>query len=477
MNYTVEDICRLARGEAGGLDPQTAFEGYSIDSRTIRHGELFFAVRGENLDGHRFVEEALGRGGAAAVVSDDYQLSTAPEGRLIRVADPLQAMQVLASASRDEPGLKLIGITGSCGKTTTKDITAALLAGLVKVGRNTGNLNNLYGLPLGLLRRPAGLEYYVCEMGMSVPGEMSRLAQIARPDVAVFTNVHGVHLMNFKSVSGIADAKAEMLEGVPPDGLVVANIDDPEVMRIAKGGGRTVLTFGTAGQADVRAAEVEDRGLSGLSFRLRAAGKVLPVESPLPGLHNLQNIVAAVATGVALGLDAEELLKGLGRIELSPLRSRISEYDGGWTLFNDAYNSNPVALKHTLRVISRSNGFNRRVAVLGDMLELGAGELEAHRECGAFLALSGIDELITVGPLAATLAEAAVAAGFEAGKVIAVPDSASAIAPTIQAIERNPPGTLVLVKGSRGVKMEKIVSELAGRFQQAGSSKKGVQGT
>jgi UDP-N-acetylmuramoyl-tripeptide--D-alanyl-D-alanine ligase len=169
-------------------------------------------------------------------------------------------------------------------------------------------------------------------------------------------------------------------------------------------------------------------------------------------------------------------LQGIGKIELSPLRSQVSEFEGGWTLFNDAYNSNPVALKHTLQVISRSNGFNRRIAVLGDMLELGEGEAEAHRECGVFLARSGIDELIAVGPLAERLGEAAVAAGFDAGSVTAVPDSSSALAPTIQAIERGPLGTLVLVKGSRGVKMEKIISGLAGRFQQAGSSREGEQG-
>jgi len=465
MKYTIEEICRAVGAEAEGVVHDAVAAGWSIDSRTIRPGEIYFAIVGENHDGHKFVADSLAKGALAAVVRRDFTLPPGVEGGLIRCKEPLELMHSLASFSRDEDGLIPIGITGSCGKTTTKDLTAALLNRRFKAGKNSGNLNNIWGLPLALLRRQAGLDFYVCEMGMSYAGEMRILTKIARPDVAVLTNVHGVHLMNFASVREIAEAKAEMLEGVPADGVVVANADDPEVMRVTRGGGRRVVTFGLEAEADVAAARVEDRGIGGLRFELRAAGKTMQTASPLPGLHNLQNLLAAFATVVALDLDPMELVGGLEKLDMSPWRTHLVDFEDGWTLYDDAYNSNPPALWRTLETVVRSGGFERRIAVLGDMLELGENEKEEHRKAGRFLAESGIDILIALGPLAEEMAAAAREAGMDSGRVITVDDHASTVE-AIEAILR--PGDLVLVKGSRGVKMETVVEELTRRHRPAG---------
>jgi UDP-N-acetylmuramoyl-tripeptide--D-alanyl-D-alanine ligase len=485
MRYTIEEICGITGVESEGVSPSLAVEGWSIDSRTIGAGEVYFAILGDVQDGHKFVPEALANGAGAAVVRRDYSLpmedgssfqqsrsnwavtgdrSYIPSGSvpLLRCEDPLEAMHALASHSRNESGLRLIGITGSCGKTTTKDLTAALAGSRLKTSKNKGNLNNIWGLPLGLLRRPAGLDVYVCEMGMSYKGELSRVTRIARPDIAVFTNIHGVHLMNFKSVREIAEAKAEMLEGVPPEGVVVANADDAESMRIARDSGLPMITFALEGAADFMPARIKDRGIGGLSFELRSPKGSFPVASPLPGIHNLQNLLAAFATCAALGLEPEDVLDGLENAEMSPSRTRIVRFADGWTLYDDTYNSNPYALPLTLETVMRSDGFERRIAMLGDMLELGPSEVEEHRKAGRMIAGLGIDLLITLGPLANHMAESALAEGMAKEAVISTQDKGVALE-ALEAVLRA--GDLVLIKGSRGVKMETIVAELTRRHQ------------
>ncbi len=467
MKYTIAEICRITGAEAEGLHPGTDIDGWSIDSRTVQPGDIYFSIVGENHDGHRFAPESLRKGASAVVVRRDFSLPNEKNGGLLRCDDPLETLHTLASHSRDEKGLRLVGITGSCGKTTTKDITAAMLGSSLNTGKNKGNLNNIWGLPLGMLRRPPGLDIYVCEMGMSYAGELRRVTSIARPEVAVFTNIHGVHLMNFKSMREIAEAKAEMLEGVPPGGVVVANADDPEVMRIARRSGLRTITFGVENEADLTAAGIEDRGIDGLSFELKLEGRAPSVASPLPGLHNLQNVLAAFATCVALGFAPEVMMNGLDNLDMSPARTRLVRFDDGWTLYDDTYNSNPQALRLTLETIKRSNGYERHIAVLGDMLELGAGEVEEHIKAGRLIAGMGIDHLIVVGPLARHMAEAAIEAGMNSASILIADDKKA----TLEALDGQiRPGDLVLIKGSRGVKMETIVEELTRRYPAAQGS-------
>ena len=460
MNYSIAEICKASGAKAEGLHTSVVPTGWSIDTRTIKPGEIYFSIVGENHDGHAFAADALSKGALAAVVRRDYRLPEGAGGGLLRCDDPLEALHRLASHSRDESGLHLAGITGSCGKTTTKDLAAAMLSSELRTGKNRGNLNNIWGLPLAMLRREAGLELYVCEMGMSYAGELSVLTRIARPDVVVLTNIHGVHLMNFKSVREIAEAKAEILEGLVPCGPVVANADDPEVMRVAERSGHPLVTFGFDNEADIRAITIFDGGLGGLSFELRTPDGLLGARSPLPGRHNMLNLLAAFGLGYALGYEPGDLLDGLADLEMSPSRTRIVEMGPGWTLYDDTYNSNPAALGLTVETVMRSEGYTRRIAVLGDMLELGAGEVEEHKAAGRVLAASGLDVLITLGPLAEQMARAAVEAGMNGNSVTALAERSD----VIEALEGVvAPGDLVLIKGSRGVKMETIVAELTRR--------------
>ena len=460
MKYSVTEICKASGTEAEGLDASAVPVGWSIDTRTIKPGEVYYSIVGENHDGHAFAADALSKGALAAVVRRDYRLPEGTEGALLRCDDPLDALHRLASHSREESGLHLAGITGSCGKTTTKDFAAAMLSRELKTGRNRGNLNNIWGLPLEILRRDPDLDLYVCEMGMSYAGELSVLTRIARPDVVVLTNIHGVHLMNFKSVREIAEAKAEILEGLAADGPLVANADDPEVMRVAVRSGHPLVTFGIDEEADIRAAMIVDSGLDGLSFELRTPEGLLGVRSSLPGRHNMLNLLAAFALGYALGYEPADLLDGLADLEMSPARTRIVEMGDGWTLYDDTYNSNPRALGLTIETVMSSEGHARRIAVLGDMLELGPGEVEQHRESGRMLGAAGLDALITLGPLAGRMAEAAVEAGMNGKSVIAL-ESKDDLLEALEGMLR--PGDLVLIKGSRGVKMETIVAELTRR--------------
>ncbi|HUX07035.1 MAG TPA: UDP-N-acetylmuramoyl-tripeptide--D-alanyl-D-alanine ligase [Acidobacteriota bacterium] len=473
MRYTIGEICKITGAKADGLSLETGVEGWSIDSRTVQRGDIYFSIVGENHDGHKFAPDSLAKGASAAVVRHDYRFPGKVNGGLLRCGDPLEVMHSLASHSRNEEGLRLVGITGSCGKTTTKDITAALLGSRLKTGKNKGNLNNIWGLPLGLLRRPVGLDIYVCEMGMSLAGELSGVTRIGRPEVAVFTNIHGVHLMNFKSVREIAEAKAEILEGVPPDGVVVANADDPEVMRITHRSGLCTVTFGIENSADLTAAGIEDRGINGLSFELRLEGRTISIAAPLPGMHNLQNVLAAFATCTALGFTPEDVMGGLNNLDMSPARTQLVRFADGWTLYDDTYNSNPQALRLTLETIKRSNGYQRRIAVLGDMLELGPGEEEEHVKAGRMIAGMDLDRLIVVGPLARHMAASALEAGMDPA-AIKIADNKEAVIEVLDGQIR--PGDLILIKGSRGVKMETIVEELTRRHPAAQGSGEGSKG-
>jgi UDP-N-acetylmuramoyl-tripeptide--D-alanyl-D-alanine ligase len=462
MRIAVADMLKATGGVWNDAPAGALFSGWSIDSRSARAGDIFFAITGDVQDGHAFVENAFAVGIAAAFVRHGFRRADGSVTGLIQCDDPLMALHDLASWSRDREELRVVvGITGSCGKTTTKDITAALLGAGYSVGKNIGNLNNIWGQPLAMLRRPDNADLYVCEMGMSFPGELRRVARIARPDLAVYTNISPVHLVNFTSIDDIAEAKAEMLEALKPGGPVIANADDPQVMRIARRSGHPLITYSFGGEADVRALAWDDRGIDGLSFELEIRARKYAGTSPLPGLHNLANLLAGLAAGIALGLDPAAMLDRMGEIELSPLRSHIQEFAEGWTLYNDAYNSNPAALRSVLQTVAHSARFSRRFAVLGDMLELGPDERRAHHEMGQFIAPLGFDVLITIGSLSVDLARAAIAAGMPAERVSCAETAAEATELLAPKIAR---GDLVLVKGSRGKKLERIVEQLMARY-------------
>jgi UDP-N-acetylmuramoyl-tripeptide--D-alanyl-D-alanine ligase len=440
------------------LPPDIAFESVSIDSRTLEPGALFVAIRGPRFDGHDFLAEARARGARAALVERD--VAAAETLPLVRVADTTRALAQLARHARRAAAVPVVAVTGSVGKTTTKDMAAALLAPLGPVLKTEGNLNNQYGLPLTLLRLDERHRAAVLELGMSAPGEIRALTALAEPDVAVITRIAPVHLEFFPSLEAIADAKAEILEGLRPGGTAVLNGDDMHLQRIgARFHGRT-LWFGHDRRFDVSAERWRGTAF-GMRFELRIAGRALDVALPLPGPHFVENFLAAAAAAHALGVSLDAIAEAASTLAPARHRGELLRLAEGVHLLDDCYNSSPAALEAAIVALGLVPG-QRRVAVLGDMLELGPTAPDLHRQAGRSL-VGRVDVVVGVGPLAAELVEGARAAGFPAEALCHLAD-ADAAAHAVAGLAS--PGDALLVKGSRGVHLERVVDALAARFKQ-----------
>ncbi len=437
--------------------------GFSLDSRTIRPGELFFAIRGRARDGHTFVAEALRKGACAAVVS------AIPEGVepsvLIRVPDTLWALQELARTVRARWGGTVIGITGSSGKTMTKELTARLLeAGGYRVIKTLGNYNNAYGLPLSLLQlisegaTPESFSHAVLEMGMSARGEIAHLARIARPQIGVVTTVSAVHLEFFPSVEAIAEAKAELVDALPEDGLAVLNADNPLVLRMRERRAlRAVRMFGIENPADIRARDLRSLGLDGMEFTLVTPRGEERVRTPLLGRHQVMNILAATAVADLAGVPLSVIREVLATVLPYARRGEIIRFPQGFAVIDDSYNSNPRSLEEMARTLREIAGARRRVIVAGEMLELGESAAALHRECGREIARLGIDLLIGVRGLACELIRGAREAGMDASSVLffETPEEAGQwLSENVRA------GDVILIKGSRAVGMERALETL-----------------
>ena len=410
--------------------------GSSIDSRSVKAGELFFAIRGPSNDGHNYVPDALAKGALAAVVRSDYR----GEGALLHVEDTALALGQLAARARKEWGGTVVAVTGSSGKTTTKDTIAALLQDFLPVAKSQGNLNNEYGLPLSLLRIPDQVRTAVVEVGINGVGEMSRLAEIAAPDVTVVTNIGTAHVGNFASVDEIAIEKGRLVEALAPTGTAVLNADDERVAAFCGKHAGTVVTYGIDCPADLRGRHIELLGADGARFRLNGH----PMHSPLAGRHNVYNVMAAAATATVLGVGPGRLARPLSLLRPSVMRGSISRI-GGITLIDDCYNANPPAVEAMLEVL-RGTPAARRIAVLGEMRELGWRSRELHRRVGEAVARAGIDHLVAV---TGDAAEIAAAAGIPS-EFHASPEAAgSALAGLLRQ------GDAVLFKASRGVQLER----------------------
>jgi UDP-N-acetylmuramoyl-tripeptide--D-alanyl-D-alanine ligase len=445
---------RVARGDAA-----KRFAAVSIDSRTVAPGALFVAIRGDRLDGHAFVAEAVAKGAGGVVVSDPTS-AAGLDGAVpvVVVDDTTGALQELARHVRRVSGARVVAITGSAGKTTTKEATALFLEARYRTMRNRGNLNNHIGLPLSLLELQGGAEVAVVELGMNHAGEISRLVAIADPDVRVWTNVGTAHLEYFGSQDAIAEAKAEILENARPDTVLVANADDERIMdRVPRFAGR-VVTFGVARPATVRAVHVTSGGLAGSRALVRTPTGDVELETRLPGRGNLLNVLAAAAVAVDMGVSLADIASRAARLCPAAHRGEVVTLAGGVTVIDDCYNASPSAVAQALDLLAAAPAGRRRVAFLGEMLELGPGSAELHRECGRLAAGAGVGALITVGGVAAfALGEGAVAAGLPAAAVGHADDSDQAAA-LAGALVRD--GDVVLVKGSRGVRMERVVERL-----------------
>jgi len=454
------DIAAAADGTLVSGDGAAVFDSFGLDSRTIEPGGLFFAVIAER-DGHEFIRAAAARGAAGAVVSRETA-APAPSFVLIRVQDSVAALQELAKAVLARSSARVVGITGSVGKTTTKEFTAALLGRTFRVHKSEANLNNHLGLALSILRLRPEDEIAVLEMGMSGPGEIRRLAEIAPPDVAVVTNVAPVHLEFLETLDAVGEAKAEIIAGLKPGGTAVLNADEPWGKMLAGRTGENVITFGFAPDADVRASGLEYLGYEGLRFRLDFEGTSRLLRLPFLTEGYVSNLLAACGVARAFGLTWEDLEPALAGLGPAAKRGRIIRLEGGIVVIDDTYNSNPRALAMALGGYIHLPA-PRRVAVLGDMLELGTEEQSFHDEAGRLARRFGWDVLAAVGPRGRWIAEGAKAEGLPESRIFAFSSSEEAAEKLPEILS---PGDLVLVKGSRGVRMERIVERLTAALKE-----------
>ncbi|MHB8094506.1 MAG: UDP-N-acetylmuramoyl-tripeptide--D-alanyl-D-alanine ligase [Candidatus Aminicenantales bacterium] len=457
--FRLDELARRMHGRILQGSPSLVFRRFTIDSREAEPGDLFFAVVGTR-DGHKFVVRASESGAAGAVVSADV----VPPGKdfaLIKVGDTVRALQDLAHSLLHDGRVKVVGITGSVGKTTTKEFTARILASKHSVLKSEKNFNNHLGLALSLLRLEPGHDVAVLEMGMSSPGEIAVLARVAPPDVAVITNIRPVHLEFFKDLDGIALAKKEILDGTKTGGTAVLNGDDPMVRKIAASWPGRKIFFGRTPGCEVRASGIRSRGFEGLSLNLAYGEETAEVDLPFVYDSFIDDFLAAAGAARALSLPLQAVAAQVPSLKPLAMRGSLELLENGVRILDDSYNSNPTALETALKSLTLLPS-QRRVAVLGDMLELGTREREFHLEAGRTAALSGWDLLVTVGSLAGHMGEGARAAGMDPARIVSFADSTEAAKEIGSLVGK---GDLVLIKGSRGSRMEKIADALRERIK------------
>jgi len=447
MTLVWNDVARVIEAREPANFPGCRIPGWSIDSRTIAVGDLFFALRGPQHDGHAYVRNVIERGAAGAVVEEG-----SPSGALLIVEDTLAALQKLAAWARSHWGGQVVAVTGSAGKTTTKDVIAHLLSAEMPAGKTIGNLNNHVGVPLSILRLPDECRVAVLEMGMNHAGEIRALTRIARPDVGVVTNVGYAHVQAFGSIEAVALAKRELIEELPAAGVAVLNADDRLVAQFREIHRGRVVTFGFSEGADVRAEEVE-LGTASVSFRYRD----VPFESPLVGRHGLLNVLAGLAVAKVFDIPPERLRDAVRTLEPGKMRGERLERNG-IVIWNDSYNSNPEASRAMLDVL-RQTPARRRIAVLGEMLELGQSAETLHRDIGKYAAAQGIDVLVGIRGAARFMVDEAVRAGLSESAAYFFEDSGTA-GDFLRRLVRD--GDAVLFKGSRGVRVEKALERVTG---------------
>jgi UDP-N-acetylmuramoyl-tripeptide--D-alanyl-D-alanine ligase len=448
---SLASVAAATGGRAVGED--VTVTGASTDSREVDPGDLFVALAGDRVDGHRYVGRAFESGAAAAMVGIEGSWG----GPVVVAADTRRALLDLAADERRSMAATVVGITGSTGKTSVKDLAAAVLSARYRVAASPRSFNTEVGLPLTLLSADAGTEVVVCEMGSRGRGHIRLLCEVARPSVAVVTTVGLAHMEMFGTLEAVADAKAELVESLPSGGTAVLSADDPVVRGFAERTAARVLLFGTAEDADVRVEDVVLDRLGRPAFTLRTPEATERVELAVSGEHMARNAAAAAACGVALGLTAGECAAGLKEARVSSWRMETFEGAGGVTVVNDAYNANPTSMAAALKTARWIAERGRCVAVLGEMAELGAVAAGEHERVGELVARLGIDELVTVGSAARGIAAGAVREGVEPDRVTAVGSMEEALE-VVRRIIR--PGDVVLVKGSRVAGLERLAEAL-----------------
>jgi UDP-N-acetylmuramoyl-tripeptide--D-alanyl-D-alanine ligase len=461
IESNAQECLEVMRGDLLSGQESGTFKGVSIDSRTLKAGQLFFCLLGPTFDGHAFIRQAAEKKAAGIILSDKGQ--SAPSSQeadapfVICVNDTLSALQDLARFHRQRLSVRVVGVTGTNGKSTTKEMIASIAETTFKTLKTRGNLNNHIGLPLNVLELDASHEVAVLEMGMSAAGEIKLLADIAKPDIGVITNISEGHLVQLKTLKNVQSAKGELFDSLDSDATAIVNADDPLVLELATSLRSAVkrLTFGINNPADVKADDIQATS-GGHDFTVSLLGNAFPVHLPFLGFCNVYNALAAVATGHSLGIGTAGMKAGLANCKLLSQRYEIFQHDS-MTLINDAYNANPKSMQEALATLVEYPSPGRRIFVIGDMLELGDLAQSAHTALGKEIAEQPIDLLVTVGELTALTAKGAHADGMKQGQIIAF-DKREEASEFLR--ENTRPGDCLLFKGSRGSGMEKVMQDL-----------------
>lgn len=468
--FTVAELqevigARVLAGDVWGSFGQQ-IQHLSLDTRTLRPGDLFVAIRGDRFDGHDFVGLALSRGAVGAIVADSYDVTKLSRTRnskqrapcIFGVRDPLWAYQRLASYHRSKFRIPVVAVTGSNGKTTTKEMVASVLANRWKILKTEGNLNNRLGVPHTLFRLHHRHQGAVIEMGVDNVGQTTSLCEIAQPTIGIITNIGPDHLEFFGSMDVSAQAKAELLDLLPADGAAILNADDSYYDYLASRARCRVVSFGFSAKGDVRATNVESTGRNGTTFRLHLPGKTRStvVQIRVQGAHNVANALAAGAVGTVLGLSGTLIAQGLSQFRPAAMRSQVV-ISHGVKLIVDCYNANPASMKAAVTLLAQVGENRRTIAVLGDMLELGPNAVHMHEEVGECVARLGIDHLVACGSLGRSLARGAKQAGLDPARIVQVADAQAAADAAMLIVK---PGDVVLVKASRGMQLERVADTI-----------------
>jgi UDP-N-acetylmuramoyl-tripeptide--D-alanyl-D-alanine ligase len=457
MQFALRDFVQTAKGRLISGDAGRTFEKVSIDTRTLEPGDLFFAIQGPKFDGHDFLGEAVKRGASGLVIENNDRLSLLQGGVLpdvIQVPHAIAALQDLARWIRSRSKARVIGITGSNGKTTTKDMLASILAVSGRTLATRGNLNNYLGVPLTLCRLEGDHRFVVVEMGASQEGDIGLLAEIAKPEVGVITNIGKAHLQGFGSAEGILRVKKALFDALPEDGTAVINLDDPLLSPLRKLSGCRVLTFGTNGTADVSCVRVLSE--MPLRFVLRLRGGESEVRVPLCGLFQVQNALAAAAAAIGLNIDTAGIVAGLESFTPTAMRMQVLEHKSGAVIVNDAYNANPSSVRASVESFCRSFSGKPLWLVLGDMLELGDFSRQEHEELGFWLAALPFERIFLYGRETKYLCAAAKTKNH-ALQIEHYGEKETLQTDLLQALSSRP---AILFKGSRGMKMEDIIKNI-----------------
>jgi len=456
---TVSDVLQATAGRLVCGNEGARFQGISTDSRTIKAGDLFVAIAGQEHDGHNFLKEVFHKGALGVLVAEHYIIKQSPVPRQeeiwMAVPDTLRALGDLAAFSCRQSNVSVVAITGTNGKTTTKEMTAAVLGQAFEVLKTPGNFNNLIGLPLTLFGLKDSHEWAVLELGMNRPGEIRRLSEIADPDIGVITNIEHGHLEGVKDIDGVMEAKGELLEGLRQDSAAVLNVDDQRVCRLAERFGGRVVTFGIQSSAEVSGTPVSQTR-SGSIFDLSWYDESVRVRLKVLGKGAIYNALAAAAVGYRVGLSIQEVKKGLESAVSLPGRMEISTLPSGIQLIDDTYNANPGSVAVAIETLCSLKGNGRGILVIGDMMELGQHTQKAHKQIGTLAARAGMAGLYATGDFAEIVADGAAKAGMDPGKIFI-----GTKGQIVEAVKgHSGPGDWVLVKGSRLMAMEKVVEGL-----------------